>query len=133
LISGDNPSSTQVLKDLDHVELFNRLKNVSEISGRRMRDVTDDTCRINISLRLWAGCIDAAKCIASETMDGQNTIMTRRESFIFIDSLADRDLIYRAGVQAAPAFKKLNNQLYFFDGVPEDSAVRSYPNEYLRE
>ena len=40
---------------------------------------------INIALRLWAGCMDATKSIAFETMDGANTPLMRERSFFQID------------------------------------------------
>ena len=41
-----------------------------------------------------------------------------------IDSRAAQDAVYCAGVEAAPAFKRLRAQPYAMDGVPENSPVR---------
>jgi hypothetical protein len=80
--------------------------------------------RASIALRLWAGCLDAAKTIALETRDGPNSPELRAAAFAQIDSVAETDPIYGAGVEAAPAFKVLRRQSYSFDGVPAGSRVR---------
>jgi hypothetical protein len=50
-----------------------------------------------------------------------------------IDLLSKTDLIYKAGVEASPAYKKLLKEHYSFNGVPPNSAVRKYPSEYQRD
>ncbi len=109
------------------VELATRLRVIAEVSERFITDVPDGLTRLNIALRLWAGCISAAKTIANETMSGQNTPERRGEIMRDIDQVAGTDAIYAAGVEAAPSFKKLRNQGYSFDGVPNGSLVRRYP------
>jgi len=47
--------------------------------------------------------------------------------------LAKVDLIYAAGVEAAPIYKKLVKQYYSFNGVPSDSIVRKYSNKFQKE
>ncbi len=83
--------------------------------------------RQNILLRLWSGCMSAAKTISDGTQNGPNTSEARASRFLAIDSLAMRDPVYRAGVVAAPTLKKLRGQSYSFDGVPADSPVRMCP------
>lgn len=90
-------------------------------------DVQDDTLLLNVVLRLWSGCLAAAKTIAAETRSGPNTPLERSKIFSqSIDPIAQTDPIFRAGVEAAPCFKSLRNQDYSFDGVPDDSAVRRF-------
>jgi hypothetical protein len=96
-----------------------------------MNDVDDANTRTNIAIRIWSGCLDAAKNISFRTMDGPVTPQTRQWSFVVIDYWTNRDPIYGSGVQCAPAFKKLVGQYYTFDGVRSGSIVRSFPNEYL--
>jgi hypothetical protein len=84
-------------------------------------------------LRLWAGCLSAAKTIATETRDGPNTPEARAAAFAVIDSLSREDEVYAAGVEAAPTFKALHEQDYFFGGVPRTSRVRRYPNRFQRD
>jgi hypothetical protein len=66
--------------------------------------------RVSIALRLWSGCLSAAKTIAFETRDGQMTPETRKQIFGSIDSLAMADSIFCMGVESAPAFKKIHQQ-----------------------
>jgi hypothetical protein len=50
-----------------------------------------------------------------------------------IDLLSKIDLVYAAGVEAAPVYKMLLKEHYSFAGVPSNSIVRRYPNEYQKE
>jgi hypothetical protein len=121
------------LSTLDVNEKTIRLDKVGTISKGFIQDINYVKARINIALRIWSGCLDAAKSIAFETNEGPVSQRTRSLSFFVIDHWANRDLIYASGVQCAPAFKKLLNQYYTFNGVPFDSVVRSFPNEFLRD
>jgi len=51
---------------------------------------------------------------------------------VLIDLLFKTDSIYKAGVEAAPTYKMLLKEHYSFNGVPSNSAVRKYSNEYLK-
>lgn len=104
-----------------------RLKEIAASSGQYMPDIADAPVRINITLRLWAGCLSAAKTIAAETMDGPNSPETRGLLFSkVIDPTAAMDPIYRAGVEAAPSFKRIRKQEFSLEGVPAESPVRRY-------
>jgi len=108
------------------------LNEIARGSKTYISDVDDDGVRKNLSLRLWSGCLSAAKIIALRTNDGPNTPDKRASSFRDkIDPQAQMDPIYRAGVEAAPHFKKLLEEEYSFEGVPEDSTVRRYPSVAL--
>jgi len=99
---------------------------ISELSKVFITDVENSLDRVVLTLKLWAGCLDAAKTIAMETRNGPNTQEGRHVLFKDkIDPLAQVDEIYRAGVEAAPFFKTLRNQDFSFDGVPQNSPVRS--------
>jgi len=108
------------------VNIGMRIKEISSKSASYMPDVSDNLTRMNLGLRLWAGCLSAAKTIALETMDGPNSPEDRARIFPSIDSLAESDPIYRAGVEAAPEFKRLRDDAYSFEGVPANSPVRRY-------
>lgn len=110
-----------------------RLKEIVAAIDAVITDVGDPLERLGIALRLWAGCMSAAKTIAATTMDGANTPEGRAAAFVAIDALADADELYAAGVEAAPAFKALHEQEYFFAGVPETSRVRRHPNDFQRD
>jgi len=116
-------------------------ETIKEIILNRIDDIvrhyntheTNEKYRKSIGLRLWSGCLSAAKVIALETRDGPNPPEMRAESFQEIDIIADRDSIFRAGVESAPLFKEYNQQCYSFNGVPSTSPVRRYPNDYLMD
>ena len=104
------------------------LSEIARLSKSHIPDVHDKNVRINIALRLWSGCLSAAKTIALQTRGGPNKPEDRASIFSSkIDPLAQEDPIYCAGVEAAPSFKRLRNEPYSFEGVPEKSVVRRYP------
>lgn len=111
----------------------NILNDIIVNSKSYILDEEDNDVVINTALRLWSGCMETAKVIALETMDGHNTAELRQEAFFQIELFSKVDLIYAAGVESAPLFKKLHKQYYSFNGVPLDSAVRKYKNEYLKD
>lgn len=90
-------------------------------------DVSDQPERMNILLRLWSGCISAAKMIATGTQSGPNTPELRAQAFRAIDTISREDAFYKAGVVAAPTFKRSRSEVYSFEGVPADSPVRICP------
>lgn len=105
-----------------------QLEEIDRVSEKYMPDVKGDEVRQNISLRLWSGCLSAAKTIAPQTMAGANTPEQRERAFRhLIDPLAQADAIFCAGVESAPSFKRLLGEDFSFESVPEDSAVRRYP------
>jgi hypothetical protein len=109
--------------------IFHRL---DDLCRNQLDDQISQNQRISISLRLWSGCISAAKMIALETRDGITTPDTRRQIFSSIDSVAMTDSIFCLGVESAPEYKKIHQQCYSFVGVPSTSHVRKYTNEYLK-
>ena len=60
--------------------------------------------RAGISLRLWSGCLWAAKTIATETRSGQNDAPMRFQVCFELDLLSERDSVFRAGVETAVPF-----------------------------
>ena len=132
-------SDIAMLKDLDDNGKNLRLDSIAQISIPYLTEQLDDNIRKNILLRLWVGCIDAAKAIRFTYVAGIKdgivieapiTIEYRQSLFGLIDLLSKTDLIYKAGVEAAPVYKNILQQHYSFNGVPMDSAVRKYQNEY---
>ncbi|OPY38189.1 MAG: hypothetical protein A4E35_00611 [Methanoregula sp. PtaU1.Bin051] len=114
-------------RNLSIVEKAKCQNAIARLSRAYMSDVTDDKVLVNISLRLWSGCLSAAKTIAFQTMDGPNTPEKRELIFTQIEFNAQEDPIYRAGVEAAPTFKRLLKEGYSFEGVSKNSVVRRYP------
>jgi hypothetical protein len=106
------------------------LANMDEKSIPWIYDVINGKQRINITLRLWAGCLDAAKNLRYKTASEQIiTPEIRATAFKeSIDPKASSDPIYFAGVEAAPILKKLRNEPIFTDGIPLDSPVMNHLN-----
>ena len=110
-------------------EIF--LNRIDDIVRRYIPDERNEKYRKSIGLRLWSGCMSAAKTIALDTPDGPNTPNIRTKIFQDLDLKANQDPIYRAGVESAPLFKKKRQHCFSFNGVPLTSPVRRNPNEYL--
>lgn len=120
--------NNSLLHTLGNKEKRQRIETVAELARKSIPDVDDKDKRASIALRLWSGCLSAAKTIALETRSGPNTSQTRKQLFLKIDAIAQRDPVYRAGVEAAPEFKGLRGNPISFDGVPKNSPVRRYKN-----
>jgi hypothetical protein len=94
-----------------------RLNDIARISMDFLTEQMDDKVRKNILLRLWTGCIEAAKAIQFNYVAGikdgvvvEAPITHEYHQALFtslIDLQSRIDLIYGAGVEAAPAYKKL--------------------------
>ncbi len=127
----ENNTANLLLEHMSPDEREFRLKKVLGIANSFLLDPISETSKKNVILRLWSGCLYAAKSIAVETLDGLTSPEIRKEHFFQIDLFASWDSIYRAGVESAPSFKRRRKESYRFEGVPYDSSVRRYPNEYL--
>lgn len=78
--------------------------------------------QLGFSLRLWAGCMDAAKTIAYKTAASVNDDGDERQRLIsLIEGKSKYDLVYGAGVEAAPAFKRLRKQRVYAEIRPATS------------
>ena len=108
------------------VSIGKRIAEISAIAERHMPDVNDPIARLNIALRLWSGCLSAAKTIALETRSGPNTPESRQGTFANLDIIAQSDPIFNAGMEVAPAFKKHRGEPVSFEGVPASSPVRKF-------
>ena len=114
------------------------LANMDEKSIAWIYDIADGRQRINITLRLWAGGLDAAKTLrktyVSVRNDGsvsEEAITSDMRTMAFKDSIDPKalsDPIYYAGVEAAPILKRLRNEEIFTDGIPTESPVMNYLN-----
>jgi hypothetical protein len=145
LVKGNNSlvADKMLLIDLDNSEKDLRLDDIAQISMAFLTEQMDDKVRKNILLRLWTGCIEAAKAIRFNYVAGIKdgivveapiTHEYRQAIFTSLIDLQSRiDLIYGAGVEAAPAYKKLLKQYYSFSGIPSNSIIRRYSNEYYKE
>jgi hypothetical protein len=141
LVKGKN-GQDKMLIDLDIPEKDRRLNEIAQISMSYLTEQIDDIRRKNILLRLWTGCIEAAKAIRFTYVAGITngvvieapiSIEYRQSLFNLIDLMSKTDLIYGSGVEAAPAYKKIVKEYYSLNGVPSNSIVRKYKNEYQKE
>ena len=131
LIIGENNTANILLEFMTEDERQFRLERALRVADSFLTDQISEISKKSVILRLWSGCLDAAKSVATETLDGATSPQIRKEHFFQIDIFAKWDSIYRAGVETAPALKKRRKQYYSFDGVPQDSSVRRFPNEFL--
>ena len=145
LIQGNNRDSLTVnlmLIDLDSKEEDHRLDDIAQNSLTYLTEQMDNKLRKNILLRLWTGCMEAAKAIRFSYVAGirdgiviEAPITHEYRQALFtslIDLLSKVDLVYAAGVEAAPIYKKLVKEYYSFAGVPTNSIVRKYSIESKR-
>jgi hypothetical protein len=99
-------------------------KALDQLTARLLPDVADLPARINIALRLFVGYLDTAKTIAASTRAGPNSAATRQALIPIIESRTANDPIYRAGVEAAPHYKRrVLGEPIFLDGIPAGSIV----------
>jgi hypothetical protein len=102
--------------------------------------------RGNIALRLWTGCLCAAKecrrtSVSEHNPDGTTkrespyTPEMRTESFEKIMMTSSKDPVYEAGVEAAPVWELIENaapdKKMYLDGIPNlnNSPVTKYLND----
>lgn len=82
-------------------ERKNRLLNCVKEKTKALLEV-DDHNRVNISFRLWAGCMVTAKEISAGTQTELNTPESRRQKFEdIINPHSDADAIFKAGQRVA--------------------------------
>lgn len=133
-------------KPIDLDVFLSRLANESTINScfYDQRHKITKPNRVSLALRLWCGCIDAAKMIrltsalaarnySSWKITCERTISSveRKRDSLHIDILSQKDPIYCAGAEASSALKSLRKQYYSFDGVSRESVVRRYSDRYL--
>lgn len=126
----ENNTANLLFEHMSQDEREFRLNKVLGIANSSLLDISSETSKKNVILRLrrvW----NAAKSIAVETRDGLTSPEIRKSHFYQIDLFARWDLIYCAGVESAPSFKRRRKESYRFEGIPYDSPVRRYPNGYL--
>jgi hypothetical protein len=134
----------KILMDPDERERFIQILEEDEDTVRSILDNGySDSERKNIALRLWTGCLCAAKecrrtSIAEHNPDGttksesQYTPEMRAESFKMIMITSREDPIYEAGIEAAPVWELIENRTpdkkMYLDGIPNlnDSPVTKY-------
>jgi hypothetical protein len=95
-----------------------------ETTGRLLHDLSDSAVRVNVSLRIYAGYLGAAKIIAAGVRGRSNNSTTRTAEMPSVDARAGGDQIFAAGVRAAPFYKgTVLKEPIFRDGIPAGSIV----------
>jgi hypothetical protein len=113
-----NANFPVILTDLSEKDEFiQTIRENKDTLQRIIHDVLSDRDRKNIALRLWAGCLDAAKTLRYAYVSERNPDgTTKREEPITpqgrhtaftskIDHNAKQDPIYNAGVESAPIWE----------------------------
>lgn len=107
--------------------LVSRLRANTELEEKTrlfLDDVVDADTRINISLRLYAGYLEAAKTIAWGVTGRKNTAATRFNEIQIVEARAAGDAVYRAGVESAPQYKwRVLREGIYRDGIPSGFVV----------
>jgi len=127
---GDKDPQPMIAWPFEAQEAFR--SQVLGIANEFITESLGDGQKIGLGLRLWAGCLDAAKTIAGRTRSGGNTAKMRQIAFtVQFDPMARADKIYEAGIETAPIWKEKIGQGgdVSLDGVPENSPVRRYWNK----
>ncbi len=144
LIRTTNVHFPKILLNPDEKERFIRILEENKDSMEYvLNDEWSDKERKNIALRLWTGCLCAAKecrrtSVSEHNPDGTAkrespyTPEMRAESFKKIMITSREDPIYEAGVEAAPVWELIENAVgdkkMYLDGIPNlyDSPVTKY-------
>jgi hypothetical protein len=135
----------KILLQPDEKDRFIRI--LKEDDGDTIQSILNDVCsdreRGNIALRLWTGCLCAAKecrrtSVSEHNPDGTTrrvspyTPEMRIESFEKIQYTSSKDPIYEAGVEAAPVWELIENaapdKKMYLDGIQNlnNSPVTKY-------
>jgi hypothetical protein len=124
------------LWEFNQQQIESFLMNMEEKSRSWIHDIDDGKQRVNITLRLWAGCWDAAKnlrdryvSLHSDRTTSKEIITSEMRTKAFketVDLEAALDPIYRAGVEVAPIVKRIRGESIFSNGISSDSAVTKF-------
>lgn len=129
---GDPVADARIVEEVEAKVVGPAIRNWTE-AGELARDAVwesadhllgVDAAEAAFRLRLWDGCLTAAKCIALSTRSGRNWPWWRKRFARNIEKLCANDPVFERGVRAAVAFKEGRGEPWSFFGVPEDSVVR---------
>ena len=83
-ITGENNTANILLEFMTEDERQFRLERALRVADSFLTDLISEISKKSVILRLWSGCLDAAKTIATETLDGA-TSPERRKAAILSD------------------------------------------------
>lgn len=102
----------EVMGDLSSKELEIRLNCINSLGSIYIKNINANK-RVGILLRLWTGCIIAAKTIGINTnRGGSPPLEWRIEGKKIISELMNKDYIFKVGVYAAEELQKLRGNKY---------------------
>jgi len=120
-----------ILKSINEKYDFIRSVSMDQITiGKNLLDVTRGNDKGSIALRLYAGCLDAAK----STRDSHNSAIgfieytpeKRFAASMTVKAYSDQDPVYAAGAKSALPLELLFNghKTRFLEKIPVDSIIR---------
>jgi hypothetical protein len=101
------------------------VRHLDRVAAQALPNLQAGT-RLNVLIRLWCGCIGAAKTMRQVDAHRQGMTPAQRNAIFAgrINLMCTHDPIYAAGVEAAPTLKKvIRGELYCTDGIPAGSPV----------
>ena len=108
-------SGNEQLHELPAGEQQRRKNIITKLSEDYMPDVKDPTARLNVTFRLYSGCLMAAKTIAFDTRNGANTPETREHVVSkILEALCSEDKIFEAGVGSCARAQEARRTRIFF-------------------
>lgn len=105
----------------DKEEFFYRIKNDNEINN--FFSPIESEHNLPIILKLWVGCIEAAKSIRFEYVTGSDvkpySKTDREKDFIQIHKRSNADKVYQLGVKCAPLLELIlrNKDKIYLNGI----------------
>lgn len=109
-----------------HLALWNLLARDDEMSlatAQKLHDVVGQSDALAISLRLYAGCRWAAGLITAPAANSHDPA-ARALAIEQMDGIAQRDAIFKAGVETALFYKRhILQEPIHVEGIPASSAL----------
>jgi hypothetical protein len=116
----------------ERIQFIQRLEHDSTII-QTLEDVPGGNDRKNMILRLWVGCVDAAKATRDKYNAGRGvqiayTPEDRAKTDATVRQKAPKDPLYEAGVEAALFFELIENKhtQRYLEGISSGSLIRKY-------
>jgi hypothetical protein len=125
---------SQIINPFRSLKTEEFILKVIELTREKIPDISDGKVRANITMRLWAGCMDSAKTIRNTYVDKSSPDGTlpytpeKRKNAWYqkMKPKSEEDSIYKYGVELGTVFRKIRGQPSYLEGIPKDSIVRRY-------
>ncbi len=96
---------------------------IGSLSAPLIPDVPDSLERINLVLRMWAGCVDAGKAIAEKTRSGPNDAAIRIAAAAHIEATAAADPVYECGLETSIIIKRRRTESFSTDWIADGTKL----------